>query len=105
VYLDSVRRLQRLPARLLLPAHGSPSARPAFLLDEALAHRAKREAQLVEALRAGPSSVAELAPTIYRGLPSGLMRLGELQLLAGLQKLEREGRARPDGERWHLTGA
>ena len=30
VYLDSLRRLRTYPARLLLPAHGPPSARPAF---------------------------------------------------------------------------
>jgi glyoxylase-like metal-dependent hydrolase (beta-lactamase superfamily II) len=106
-YLDSLRGLLRLPARLLLPAHGSPSARPAFLLEEALAHRAKREAQLLEALRAGPRRIAEMSPEIYRGLPANLMRFGELQLLAGLRKLEREGRAvevpSPDGLAWALT--
>jgi len=93
VYLDSLRRLLTYPARLLLPAHGSPSARPTFLLEEALAHRAKREAQLLEALASGPRSIPAMSVDIYRGLPPNLTRLGELQLLAGLRKLEREGRA------------
>jgi glyoxylase-like metal-dependent hydrolase (beta-lactamase superfamily II)/8-oxo-dGTP pyrophosphatase MutT (NUDIX family) len=93
LYLGSLRRLLTFPARLLLPAHGSPSARPAFLLEEALAHRAKREAQLIDALASGPRSIAAIAVDIYRGLPPNLMKLGELQLLAGLRKLEREGRA------------
>jgi glyoxylase-like metal-dependent hydrolase (beta-lactamase superfamily II)/8-oxo-dGTP pyrophosphatase MutT (NUDIX family) len=106
-YLESLRHLLTYPTRLLLPAHGSPTARPAWLLEEALAHRAKREAQLLEALSAGPSSVSALAVEIYRGLPPDLLRLGELQLLAGLRKLEREGRiaerTTADGPMWQLT--
>jgi glyoxylase-like metal-dependent hydrolase (beta-lactamase superfamily II) len=102
VYLASLRLLQRYPARLLLPAHGPVSARPAVVLDEALAHRAKREEQLIGALGAGsgPRSVADLGLELYRGLPANLLRLAELQIQAGLLKLEREGRARRVGEGW-----
>jgi ribonuclease/clavin/mitogillin len=107
VYLESLQRLLAIPARLLLPSHGSPSARPAFLLEEALSHRARREAQLLTALTMGPRHIPELAREIYRGLPSTLMPLGELQLLAGLQKLAREGRAvetvDAEGSCWCLT--
>ncbi len=107
VYLESLRRLLTYPARLLLPSHGSPSARPTFLLEEALSHRAKRETQLLAALAEGPRRVTEMSREIYRGLPSNLMQLGELQLLAGLRKLERESRVvempNADGSSWALT--
>jgi glyoxylase-like metal-dependent hydrolase (beta-lactamase superfamily II)/8-oxo-dGTP pyrophosphatase MutT (NUDIX family) len=92
VYLESLRRLQTYPARLLLPGHGSPSARPAFVLEQALAHRREREEQLLQALQAGPRTVAELALEMYRGLPPELMRFAEMQIRAGLHKLQREGR-------------
>lgn len=100
VYLDSLRRLQTLPARLLLPAHGSPSARPAFVLEQTLAHRQEREEQLLQALQAGPRTVAELAMELYRGLPADLMRFAQMQIQAGLDKLQREGRTAVDAERW-----
>ncbi len=93
VYLDSLRRLQPYPARLLLPGHGSPSARPAFVLEQALTHRREREAQLLQALTAEPRTVSELALELYRGLPAELMRFAEMQIRAGLHKLQREGRA------------
>jgi glyoxylase-like metal-dependent hydrolase (beta-lactamase superfamily II)/8-oxo-dGTP pyrophosphatase MutT (NUDIX family) len=93
VYLDSLRRLQTYPLRLLLPAHGPPSARPAFILEQCMAHRAQREAELVEELTGPPRTVAELAVAVYRGLPAKLMKYAEMQVAAGLQKLEREGRA------------
>ncbi len=102
-YLDSLRLLLRLPARLLLPAHGPPSARPRFVIEEAIAHRATRENQLIAALQSGPRSIADLLPELYRGLPANLMRLAELQTLAGLQKLQREGRAEETGEgKWQM---
>jgi glyoxylase-like metal-dependent hydrolase (beta-lactamase superfamily II)/8-oxo-dGTP pyrophosphatase MutT (NUDIX family) len=99
VYLGSLRRLLQYPARLLLPAHGPVSARPGFVLEEALAHRAKREEQLL-ALLDEPRTVPDIAIEMYRGLPSNLMKWAELQVLAGLHKLEREGRAEPNGETW-----
>lgn len=98
VYLASLRRLQSLPARLLLPAHGGPTSRVRQTIAEALAHRAKREEMLVEALAKGPRTVADLALEIYRGVPDELMRFASWQILAGLTKLQREGRATSGGE-------
>ncbi|MCI0458261.1 MAG: MBL fold metallo-hydrolase [Gemmataceae bacterium] len=108
VYLESLRRLQGLDCRLLLPAHGNVSARPAETLSACLEHRARREGQLVEALRAGPRSIAELATELYRGLAAELLRFARLQIRAGLDKLRQEGRAEPAGEGeelpWRLVG-
>lgn len=97
-YLESVRRLRTLPARLLLPAHGSVSARPGAVLDECIDHRRKREEQLVQALTAAPRRVTELAQEMYRGTPAQVMPYAEKQVLAGLLKLRREGRAVQDGD-------
>jgi glyoxylase-like metal-dependent hydrolase (beta-lactamase superfamily II) len=93
VYLDSLRKIQTLDCRLLFPAHGGASARPAKLIQEALDLRAKREQQILEALAHGPRSLADLLDAVYRGVPSTLTRFAQLQLQAGLQKLEREGKA------------
>ncbi len=99
-YLESLHRLRALPARLLLPAHGSVSARPRVVLDEAINHRRKREEQLVQALASGPRRVAELAQEMYRGAPVEVMPYAEKQVLAGLLKLEREGRAVRNDSEW-----
>jgi glyoxylase-like metal-dependent hydrolase (beta-lactamase superfamily II) len=100
-YLQSLRRMRDLPTRLLLPSHGNVSARPTEVIDVALAHRAKREAQLLETLGAGPAALDEMTERMYRGTPEPLMRFARAQVLAGLLKLQDEGRARPlDAERW-----
>jgi glyoxylase-like metal-dependent hydrolase (beta-lactamase superfamily II) len=99
-YLDSLERLRRYDARLLLPSHGSPTVRSAAVLADAIAHRHEREQQLVNALTAGPRRIPELAVDLYRGLPEPLMRFAEMQIAAGLQKLQREGRAQQVGDDW-----
>jgi ribonuclease/clavin/mitogillin len=93
LYLESLERLRALDCRLLLPGHGSASARPRQTIDDCIAHRIKREEQLLAALRSDPRSVPELAQELYKGLPPQLMHFAELQVLAGLRKLHEEGRA------------
>jgi glyoxylase-like metal-dependent hydrolase (beta-lactamase superfamily II) len=103
-YLQSLRRLRALPTRMLLPSHGNVSVRPGEVIDDALAHRAKREAQLVEALKGGPAEVEELTQRLYRGTPDALMRFARAQVLAGLLKLQEEGRACPlNQRRWQAA--
>jgi glyoxylase-like metal-dependent hydrolase (beta-lactamase superfamily II) len=97
VYLDSLKRLLTYDCRLLLPAHGNVSAQPRQTLEAAITHRVKREEQLLAALQAGPRTIAELGPELYKGLPPNLMRFAHLQMLAGLKKLQSEGRAEPVG--------
>jgi glyoxylase-like metal-dependent hydrolase (beta-lactamase superfamily II)/8-oxo-dGTP pyrophosphatase MutT (NUDIX family) len=103
VYLDSLRRLQTYPSRLLLPAHGGATARVAFTLAECINHRTQREAELLQALQGGPRRVPDLAVELYRGLPAKLMRFAEMQIQAGLLKLQREGRATATGQEWRLV--
>ncbi|MBI1914872.1 MAG: MBL fold metallo-hydrolase [Planctomycetes bacterium] len=94
LYLASLRRLRDIDCRMLLPGHGAPTVRPKQVIDDALAHRAKREEQLLAALReGGPQSVAGLASRLYRDLAAELLPLAALQVWAGLEKLQREGKA------------
>lgn len=103
LYLESLRRLRGLDCRMLLPGHGSPSVRSRQVIDDALSHRARREEQLLAALAAGgPQTVPELVASLYKDLPEELHGLARWQLLAGLEKLRREGRADASEERWSL---
>jgi ribonuclease/clavin/mitogillin len=109
IYLDSLKRVQALDCRLLLPSHGSPTAQPVRLFEEALALRAKREQQILNALIAGPRPTSELMEEVYRGVPTELTRYAELQLQAGLMKLHKENKAEPVSESptpvWRLCQA
>jgi glyoxylase-like metal-dependent hydrolase (beta-lactamase superfamily II)/8-oxo-dGTP pyrophosphatase MutT (NUDIX family) len=100
VYLRSLRSLLDYPIRLLLPSHGGASARAHTTVEEALAHRAKREQQLLEALAERPRTIADLAQELYKGLPPQHLTLAELQLLACLEKVQREGRVVQERTTW-----
>jgi glyoxylase-like metal-dependent hydrolase (beta-lactamase superfamily II)/8-oxo-dGTP pyrophosphatase MutT (NUDIX family) len=104
-YLDTLKGLLKYDCRLLLPAHGSASPRYRHVIEESIAHRKKREQQLLAALDSKPRSIKELATTLYKGLPEKMMRFAELQVLAGLDKLQREERveATKNGEMEFFT--
>jgi glyoxylase-like metal-dependent hydrolase (beta-lactamase superfamily II)/8-oxo-dGTP pyrophosphatase MutT (NUDIX family) len=103
VYLESLERLRKYDARLLLPSHGSPTVRAAEALAGAIARRREREQQLLAALATGPRRVADLARELYSGLSAPLVRFAEMQVAAGLQKLEREGQVQQSSEEWSAT--
>ncbi len=97
-YLHSLRRLRDIDCRILLPAHGVATVRPRKVIEDAIAHREERERQLLTLLRERPRRLAELAMEIYRGVPAQLMRFAQYQVLAGLGKLQAEGRVREDAQ-------
>jgi glyoxylase-like metal-dependent hydrolase (beta-lactamase superfamily II)/8-oxo-dGTP pyrophosphatase MutT (NUDIX family) len=99
-YLTSLERLVSMRARTLFPAHGSPQGAVERRLRGLIAHRLEREAKVLAALDPTPRALAELIPGAYADVKPDLWPWAERSLLAHLLKLEAEGRARRDGERW-----
>ena len=62
----------------------------------------EREQQVLEALRAGDSDPDAIVERIYRSIKERLLPLAREGVIAQLIKLEREGRARRDGDAWHI---
>ena len=101
-YLDALQRLRGYRLARLAPGHGRVLESPYELIDQVEAHRLRREAQVAETLRAiGPGDLDALVAEVYRGIGPELLRFARLSLLAHLVKLERDGRARRDGDLWH----
>ncbi|HVL80933.1 MAG TPA: MBL fold metallo-hydrolase [Actinomycetota bacterium] len=99
-YLNTLRRLRTLPLRVIHPAHGPRIDDPAAKLDGYIDHRLAREAQVVEALEAGLATTAEMVTRIYTDVPPSMHSTAELSVLAHLEMLESDGRARRAGPRW-----
>ncbi|AKU90129.1 MBL fold metallo-hydrolase [Vulgatibacter incomptus] len=104
-YLESLRRLLRLPAKVLYPAHGFPIPDGASLLESYLSHREDRLAAIRGALRAaeGPVALAAIVERVYSDTPSFLHPVAERSALASLLELERLGDARQDADGWAAT--
>ncbi len=102
-YMRSLRRLLELEPEVIYPAHG-PAIRDARTkIREYIAHRELREAQILELLAAGVSDVREMVRRIYADVPTFLHAAAATSVRSHLRKLEREGRARRDGDAWALV--
>ncbi len=100
-YLASLRRLLALDPsdlRLLAPGHGPTREDTRALLEGYIAHRADRERSLLAALAEGDTAagqrVPQLVERIYTDVSPSLWPVAAYSTLAGLLKLEREGRVR-----------
>jgi glyoxylase-like metal-dependent hydrolase (beta-lactamase superfamily II) len=101
-YLDSLRRLAAEPVDFILPAHGHVLGPAGSAIEHLIRHRLAREAKIAAALKAaGSGTLDELVPTAYDDVKPALYPVAKRSLLAHLEKLETDGRARRTGERWH----
>lgn len=98
-YFASLERLIALDPAGVLPAHGPPQVGKRVLV-ETLAHRRMREAKVVEALGKGLASLEAMLPFVYADADPAVWPLAEKNLASHLAKLEREKRARRDGDAW-----
>ena len=92
-YVASLRLLRAREPKRIWPAHGPTRDDAVALIDEYIAHRLQRERQIIEALRAGAYTTAEIRQIIYPDLDPRLARAAEIQITAHLEKLKEEGLA------------
>ncbi len=93
-YVRSLREMRTLRPRVIYPGHGPVVFDAVAKLDEYIAHRARREEQVLEALEAGKSTAEEMVADIYGGeIPPEMFSAAARSVLAHLFKLEREGKA------------
>jgi glyoxylase-like metal-dependent hydrolase (beta-lactamase superfamily II) len=92
-YLRSLELLRSKRPRRIYPAHGPVRDDAVALIEEYIAHRLERERQVLAAIAAGDTGVAEMRRRIYPDLDERLHGAAEIQLEAHLIKLREEGRA------------
>jgi glyoxylase-like metal-dependent hydrolase (beta-lactamase superfamily II) len=91
-YMASLRAVRALEPRRMLPGHGPIVDDPLTLIDTYIRHREEREAQVLDALASGASTVKEIVAKVYGRLPSALVAAAEDSVEAHLVKLIAEGR-------------
>jgi endoribonuclease LACTB2 len=104
-YLASLERYRGLPRLVALfgghgPAVGSPRAK----VEEYVAHRHKRERDILAAVQSGAQTPAEVVARAYTDVPPQMHALAERAVAAHLLKLEEDGLVRRDpGGRFTAT--
>jgi glyoxylase-like metal-dependent hydrolase (beta-lactamase superfamily II) len=94
VYVRSLERLLREygHADVIYGGHGPVIRTPRAKLEEYIAHRGRREAQIVAALAHAPATLPDLVSAIYADAPKAVWPVAARQALAHLIALIREGR-------------
>ena len=100
-YMASLERVRRLRPAVIHPGHGPRVDDAAALVDEYLAHRREREAQVERAVRERGAFVSpiDVVPEIYAGYPQAMWPFAAMSVQAHLDKLVRDGRAVRGGTR------
>jgi glyoxylase-like metal-dependent hydrolase (beta-lactamase superfamily II) len=91
-YLTSLERLRTLKLRAIAPGHGHLIEDPKAVIDEYVSHRLDRERQVINALRAGDTTVAAIVDRLYVGLIDELVPRARQSVHAHLRKLVADGR-------------
>lgn len=102
-YLHSLRRLLELDLEVIYPAHGPMIREPRQKIESYLAHRALRDQQILEGLRAGVRTIPELVQRIYTDVPTFLHGAAGMSVHAHLRKLDREGLVRREAGVWRVV--
>jgi len=106
-YMASLGRLFNLKPGTIYPGHGPIVDDAAAKLTEYTEHRQQRVQQVLASLASrGPSTVDELAASIYTETPPNLLPMAGRNVRANLEMLLAQERVqRLAGERWQLTTA
>jgi glyoxylase-like metal-dependent hydrolase (beta-lactamase superfamily II) len=104
-YLNALRRLQSFEIGEIVPAHGPKVADPQAKIAEYIAHRQRREEQILHAMRrlGAGATIPQMVTLVYQDVDPQLHPVAAHSVEAHLLKLEKEGIVERQGEGWTLT--
>lgn len=96
-YFESLAKVRARNFDTLWPTHGAPVREVGPFIDAYVAHRRAREAQILEALGAGFTSIPAMVPSLYAAVDPRLHPAAALSVLAHMIQLVKEGRVVAEG--------
>jgi glyoxylase-like metal-dependent hydrolase (beta-lactamase superfamily II)/8-oxo-dGTP pyrophosphatase MutT (NUDIX family) len=104
-YVESLKRLQGMGLRTLIPGHGPPNRGVDRALEALIEHRRMREGRILRELAQRPLDERELLSRVYSDTPGAAPELAAKTLRAHLEKLVAEGRVRAKDGRLEKVAA
>jgi glyoxylase-like metal-dependent hydrolase (beta-lactamase superfamily II) len=97
-YFASLEKVRAQGFDTLWPTHGAPVRDVAPFLQAYADHRRSREAQVLAALAAGPTTIKAMVPTLYAAVDPRLHPAAAMSVLAHMLLLVKQGQVACDGE-------
>ena len=97
-YIDSLRKVIGRRDVSLWPTHGAPVTDPQPFLEAFLGHRLEREAQVLNAVRSGTTTIDAMVKVLYADVREELHKAAGRSVLAHLVKLVDDGAVTVDGK-------
>jgi glyoxylase-like metal-dependent hydrolase (beta-lactamase superfamily II)/8-oxo-dGTP pyrophosphatase MutT (NUDIX family) len=105
-YIASLRSLEQIELEWLAPGHGFLMDQPRRAMQGIVAHRLKREAKVIEAMRAlGPTNADALLARVYDDVNPKLLAMAMRSLRAHLFKLRDDGVVGEREGQWALDAS
>ncbi|CAB3376381.1 Hypothetical predicted protein [Cloeon dipterum] len=102
-YMRSLYLMKGLKADILYPGHGPHNLDAGSVIGQYIAHREKREKQVLECLQQnGEMTIEEIVRSVYKGLPEHLILAASQNVHQHLEKLMEEGRVEEVGEKYRV---
>ncbi|CAH0382067.1 unnamed protein product [Bemisia tabaci] len=104
-YLNSLRLIQTLSAKVIYPGHGPEVTDPEEKIKYYIEHRLKRENQIIETLKSSPNTLftpLTIVQLLYENLDDGLQQFAAHNIRQHLVKLLKEGKVFEDDDKWQL---
>ena len=102
-YIASLRKLLPRNDQTLYPTHGAPITSPKPFIEQLIAHRLEREAQIIACLQAGLAEVPVMVARLYADVDARLHRAAARSVLAHLNALEEDGRVVRESDQYRLV--
>jgi len=107
-YFASLRGLQQLDIRTLIPGHGQTLTQPPDIFGQYLERRTARERSILAIVGRGPTTVAAILPELYPALAPQSKQAAVATIIAHLEKLQAEGHVTADADdlanaRWRVS--
>lgn len=96
-YFASLAKVRARAFDTLWPTHGAPVREVGPFIDAYVAHRRAREAQILDALGAGLTTIKAMVPSLYAAVDPRLHPAAAHSVLAHMIQLTREGRVACEG--------
>jgi glyoxylase-like metal-dependent hydrolase (beta-lactamase superfamily II) len=96
-YIGSLERLLQRSDEVYFPGHGGRLFQPQRVVKAYVLHRRMREQAILDCIRAGRSTIADIVPIVYRDLDPRLLNAASLSVAAHVEHLVERGLATCEG--------